>query len=192
MYKYGEEISYDFNLLKVEDYNDLQPFTCGNTKLDSHIHNNVIQNGEIVDEDGLYYVFRDLSTGKIIAVVSLAASGIIFEATNYMHILPAIKIDVLAVDKAYQKMHYDVSSELAQDPDEHYYFSDDIMGTILQHCRNIAEQTLLANFIVLYADKKAYRYYVRNGFLDYSEFMVKEHNQEINENIPMYMNIMEN
>lgn len=36
MYKYGEEISYDFNLLKVEDYDDLQLFTCGNSKLDAH------------------------------------------------------------------------------------------------------------------------------------------------------------
>lgn len=189
MYKYGEEISYDFNLLKVEDYSDLQPFTCGNEKLDSHIHNDVIKNGEIVDEDGLYFVFRDLSLGKIIAVVSLATSGIVFELTNYMHVLPAIKIDVLAVDKDYQKMHYDIASENAQDSNEHYYFSDDIMGTILQHCRDVSDQKVLANFIILYADQKAYRYYERNGFSDYSEFMVKEKNQEINENIPMYMRL---
>lgn len=189
MSRYGEEISYDFNLLKVEDYDDLQPFTCGNEKLDLHIHRDIIKEGQIVDEDGLYFVCRDLSTHKIIAVASLATSGIIYEATNYMHILPAIKIDVLAVDKEYQKMHYDALSELAQDADEHYYFSDDIMGTILQHCREISEEKALANFIVLYADKKAYRYYQRNGFLDYKEFMVKEHNQEINENIPMYMRL---
>lgn len=61
MNRYGEEISYDFNLLKVEDYNSLQPFICGNEKLDAHIHNEIIKNGEIVDEDGLYFVFRDLS-----------------------------------------------------------------------------------------------------------------------------------
>ena len=73
MYKYGEEISYDFKLLKVEDYEDLQPFTCGNEKLDSHIHEHLIENNEIVDEDGLYFVFRDLGNNKIIAVVSLAS-----------------------------------------------------------------------------------------------------------------------
>ena len=39
MYKYGEEISFSFILLKVEDYEDLQPFTCGNQKLDNHMHN---------------------------------------------------------------------------------------------------------------------------------------------------------
>ena len=48
MYKYGEEISFSFNLLKVEDYEDLQPFTCGNQKLDNHIHNDIIWNNEII------------------------------------------------------------------------------------------------------------------------------------------------
>ena len=103
MNRYGEEISYDFKLLKVEDYTDLQPFACGNEKLDGHIHNGIIQNSKIIDEDGLYFVFRDRSSNKIIAVVSLATSGIVFEQTNYMHVLPAIKIDVLAVDVNYQR-----------------------------------------------------------------------------------------
>lgn len=76
-----------------------------------------------------------------------------------------------------------------QNRDEHYYFSDDIMGTILEHCRNISEEGALARYIVLYADKDAYRYYERNGFQDYSEFMIKENNQEIMKNIPMYMQL---
>ena len=65
MYKYGEEISFSFILLKVEDYEDLQPFTCGNQKLDNHIHNDIIWNNEIIDNDGLYFVFRDENTNKI-------------------------------------------------------------------------------------------------------------------------------
>lgn len=187
MYKYGEEISFSFNLLKVEDYEDLQPFTCGNQKLDNHIHNDIIWNNEIIDNDGLYFVFRDENTNKIIAIVSLATSGIVFEQTNYMHILPAIKIDVLAVDSKYQKIHYSKESEMSKNPDDHYYFSDEIMGEIIKHCRNIAETEALAWYIVLYADRNAYRYYQRNGFYDFNDFMVKENNQEINENIPMYM-----
>lgn len=189
MRRYGEEISFDFKLLKVEDYADLQPFVCGNKRLDEHIHKGIIKNGEIIDEDGLYFVFRDKSTSKIIAVVSLATSGIVFEQTNYMHVLPAIKIDVLAVDVNYQKMHYNAESEESPEPNEHYYFSDDIMGEIIAHCREIDENMALADFIVLYADAKAYRYYERNGFLDFEEFMVKEKNQEINKNIPMYMKL---
>lgn len=44
-------------------------------------------------------------------------------------------------------------------------------------------------YIVLYADRNAYRYYERNGFQDYTEFMVRENNQEINENIPMFLKL---
>ena len=140
MYKYGEEVSYSFDLLKVEDYDDLQLFTCGNKKQDNHIHNDVIKNNEIVDEDGLYFVCKDKNTKKIIAVVSLATSGITYQVGNYMHVFPAVKIDVLAVDEAYQKMHYDEESEKAAHRNDHYYFSDDIMGTLICHCRGINEQ----------------------------------------------------
>ena len=46
MSKYGEEVSFEFGLLRVEDYENLQPFTCGNIKLDNHIHNDIIKNNE--------------------------------------------------------------------------------------------------------------------------------------------------
>ena len=189
MYKYGEEISYDFNLLEVGDYDNLQLFTCGNERLDNHIRHDVIKNSIVLNEDGLYFKFTDLDTNKIIGIVSLASSGIIYKVSNYTHVLPAIKIDVLAVDEQYQKMHYNVESELAKDHNDHYYFSDDIIGNVISHCREISEKQALADYIVLYADKKAYRYYERNGFLDYSEYMVKENNQEISKNIPMYMEL---
>lgn len=189
MYRYGEEISYKFELLKTGDYNNLQSFECGNGRLDNHIKSNVIKNNEIVDEDGLYFKFTDLITQKIIGVVSLASSGIIYKVSNYTHVLPAIKIDVLAVDKDYQKLHYDFASKNDPNPDNHYYFSDDVIGTTIKHCRDISENYALVNYIVLYADKKAYRYYERNGFENYTEYMVKENNQEINKNIPMYLKL---
>lgn len=63
------------------------------------------------------------------------------------------------------------------------------MGTVLSHSRKIAEEKALAQYVVLYADKNAYRFYIRNGFSDYSEFMIKEKNQEISENCPMYIQL---
>ncbi len=124
-------------------------------KTGRHIHTGIIQHGEIVDEDGLYFVFRDVDTEKIIGVASLAASGIIFEQTNFMHVLPAVKIDVLAVDVDYQKMHYDRASEASDPPEDHYYFSDEIMGEIVRHCRALSETKALAEFIVLLCRCKA-------------------------------------
>ena len=60
---------------------------------------------------------------------------------------------------------------------------------VISHCRDISEKYALVDYIVLYADKKAYRYYERNNFSDYTEFMVSENNQEIVENIPMYLKL---
>lgn len=188
-YNYGEEISYDYHLIKPGDYVALQAFSCGNEKLDKFIHDELIVNGEVNTEDGLPFKVEDTSTRKIIGVVSLAASGIIFKVNNYTHVLPSIKIDVFAIDKAYQKLHYDEYSKSSELPDEHYYFSDDVMGTFIKHCRDIAEEKAIAHYIVLYADKKAKRFYTRNLFNEFSEFMVKEKNMEIEANDPMYMKI---
>jgi hypothetical protein len=53
----------------------------------------------------------------------------------------------------------------------------------------MSEEFLLINYILLYADRKAYRFYERNGFLKFESYMEKENNMEINENIPMYMKL---
>ncbi len=188
-YKYGKEISYDYHLIKPGDYNALQAFSCNNINLDRYIHNELIIGDEINTDSGLPFKVEDTATRKIIGVVSLAASGIIFKVDNHTQVLPSIKIDVFAIDKKYQKLHYDLESEQSNIPDEHYYFSDDVMGTFIKHCRNISEQQAVAHYIVLYADKKAKRFYTRNLFSDFSEFMIKEKNMEIEANDPMYMEI---
>ena len=51
------------------------------------------------------------------------------------------------------------------------------------------ENYALANYIVVYADKAAYRYYERNGFCDFSKYMKEERNMEISKNIPMYLDL---
>lgn len=188
-YKYGEEISYDYQLIKPEDEVALQAFSCGNKQLDYFIHNELIIDEQVDTKDGLPFKVINTENGEIIGVVSLAASGIIFQVDNYMNVLPAIKIDIFAIDKKYQKLHYDYYSEQSQDPNDHYYFSDDIMGTFIRHCRDISNEKAIAHYIVLYADKKVKRFYVRNMFSDFDSFMVKEQNMLINANDPMYMKL---
>ena len=187
MYKFGEDISYAYELLKADDFENLQLFQCGNRQLDNHIKNAVIKNGAIVDEDGIYFKFIDLFTNKIIAVMSLATSGIVKKIDPYLHVLPALKVDVLAVDVNYQKLHYNQESLDSSDPSDHYYFSDEIISTAVKLGYEIIEKYAMIDYVVVYADKKAYRYYQRNGFHDFENFMVKENNMEIRENIPMYL-----
>lgn len=186
-YLYGEEVEYEYNLIQPEDVTKLQAFSCDNKRLDYYIHNELIQ-GNIVDtEDGLPFKVIDLKTDDIITVFSLATSGIIWKMDNYTHVLPAIKIDIFATDINYQKMHIDSASKESVNPDEHFYLSDSIMCDVIRHCRDISENKATAKYIVLYADKKARRFYERNMFSDFSEFMEKENNMEINKNDPMYM-----
>ena len=188
-YKYGEEVEYEFVLLKDCDGHKLKKFDCGNVKLNSFIQNDIIQENAVVNEDGLMFKAEDKKTGDIVAIVSLAASGVIFNQTNYLKLLPAIKIDVFAVDVKYQKMHYNEESANDSNPDNHFYLSDSIMGDVISHCNVISEGFVLVDYILLYADKKAYRFYERNFFLKFEPYMQEEKNIEINKNIPMYMKL---
>lgn len=188
-YNYGEEIPYDYSLIEPSDYEALQRFDCGNEKLNHYIHDEIIVDGSINNEDGLLYKVIDLNSKGIIGVVSLAASGILMTMSNYTKILPGIKIDIFAIDKEYQKLHYDEESQNSKKSNSHYYFSDDIMGIFIRRCGEISQKYAHAKYITLYADKKAYRFYERNFFKDFTQFMERERNMEINENIPMYMTL---
>ena len=188
-YTYGEEVEYELKLLKDSDRCKLKKFNCGNTKLDRYIQEEIIPSSGVNNEDGLIFKTEDKKNHNIIAIISLAANGIVFKQTNYMKILPAIKIDVFAVDLKYQKMHFNEESENDSNPENHFYLSDSIMCEVINHCNVISENHALVNYILLYADKKAYRFYERNKFLKFEKFMEKENNMEINKNIPMYMKL---
>lgn len=189
-YNYAEEVSYSFEMLKSEDYEKLQAFSCGNDALDRFIHEDVIikntRGFEVKSEDGLHFKIENTESKEIIGFVSLATSGIVNIVGHYMCTLPAVKIDVFAIDTRYQKMHYNEESKRNGNPDEHYYFSDEVMGATISHIWGINDNYALVNYVFLYADKEAKRFYRRNGFKDFGEYMLKENNQEINENTPMY------
>ena len=188
-YMYGDEVDYTYDLIKPEDFDKLQAFSCGNVKLDRYIHNELISDGIVDTEDGLPFKVWDVHTGDIFAVFSLASSGIVWKVDCYTHVVPALKIDILAMDVRYQKMHMDRFSKENPNPDEHYYLSDAVMCEIIKHCRDIAENKAAAQYIILYADKKAKRFYERNMFSDFIEYMEKESNMEIAKNDPMYMKL---
>lgn len=180
--RYGKDIDYsDLIIIRPEDKEKLQAFYCGNRILDNYIHNEIFEEN---NPQGLHFMVKNNDNNDIIAFVSLATSGIVFENGVHVEVLPSIKIDVIAVDKKYQKMPYYEDMD-----DDHCYLSDIIMSSVIRHIRKIDEEYALVDYIVLYADKCAERYYERNGFGHYSEFMKKENKMEINDNIPMYMEL---
>ena len=163
---YGEDIAYECDLLKPEDANALRVFSCGNKNLDYFFHNEILNNNSVYVEDGLPYKFYNKETGEIYAIASLAASCIIIHMDGYVKILPAIKIDVFAVDVKYQKLHLNEESRASDEPSEHFYFADKIMCDVVLKCRSINDNEITARYILLYADKKALRFYQRNSFGD--------------------------
>ena len=71
--------------------------------------------------------------------------------------------------------------------DEKVYATDDVGEAYKIAMENSVDVFLLD--IILYADKKARRFYERNMFSDFTEFMEKENNMEIAKNDPMYMEL---
>ena len=83
----------------------------------------------------------------------------------------------------------DKESYCEKNPDEHRYLSDSIMCDVICRCEQISQEYATVQYIILYADKKAIRFYERNLFNPFSEFMKKENNMEIAKNDPMYMQL---
>ncbi len=184
--QYGEQIDYAIDLLTYEDKDKIINFECGKAPLDKYITQDIFSDGVLHCEDGLHYKVFDKDSGEIIGFVSLAASGLFYEVDNYSHMLPAVKIDVFAIDKKYQKLHIDEESEKS---DDHFYFSDAIMNDFIGKIIRLSEEQLLVQFIILYADVDAHRFYIRNGYNDFNKFMRPEKNMEIEKNIPMFYRI---
>lgn len=63
------------------------------------------------------------------------------------------------------------------------------MAKVIRHCVEISEKSILVNFILLYANREKIRFYERNGFLEFEEYMEKENKAETNANLPMYMKL---
>ena len=135
-----------------------------------------------------------IPSGKFVLLNRVNANGessiqLRFHMDGYVKILPAIKIDVFAVDVKYQKLHLNEESRASDEPSEHFYFADKIMCDVVLKCRSINDNEITARYILLYADKKALRFYQRNSFGDFSDYMEREHNMETDANIPMYMEL---
>lgn len=187
IFEYGEDIEYSIGVLEYSDKSDIQEFDCGNEIINSYIRAEIFGETELLLTDGLHFKVCISGTNKIIGFFSLASSGIVHKMDNYLHMIPAIKIDVFAIDKNYQKIHFNKESKQSINNGEHYYFSDQILMEVVRHCREIDTKFALVDYIVLYAAKNAVHFYERNFFGSLEPYMLNEQNMEINSNIPMCM-----
>lgn len=186
---YGEEIDFSIKLLKFKDKKLIQKFDCGNDSLNSYIKLEIFDEDSLNTDDGLHFKVVNNTTKDIIGFFSLAASGVYEKCDNYIKVHPAIKIDVFAIDKRFQKLHFDKNSEQSTLDTDKFYFSDLILTEVVKKIRYINENHASVDFIILYSAKNKVHFYKRNLFLEFTEYMKNEFNTEISNNIPMYMEL---
>ncbi len=186
---YGKDVKFKIGLLKFEDKETIQSFSCDNDVLDRYIKNEIFDEASLNTSDGLHFKVYINDTKEIIGFFSLASSGITVQQENYSRTLSAVRIDVFAIDTKYQRLHWDEDSKNSVNPDEHLYFSDMIMAEVLKHCRDVDSSKMLIDYVILYAAKSKLRFYERNLFKSFNDFMIPDKNMEVNNSIPMYMAI---
>ncbi|MFU0827853.1 MAG: hypothetical protein ACFWTJ_10045 [Lachnoclostridium sp.] len=176
-YKYGNEISYDIIKLGKNNYTLLKDFDCGSETLNNYFREECENDDSVVT-----YLFVDKKLNKLIGCVSLACSGIMYEVGKYVNTFPAIEIKYFAVRSCYQDLLYEASED-----SEHYYFSDELLSSIIFKCCDISQNIIGASYLILYSVKDAVHFYRRNKFIEYNEYMKKNKNQEITDCYPMFL-----
>lgn len=162
MPNYGDEINYTVAVMSPDDDELLGDFDCGNEIMNDYF-NSKCKN----DTDCVTYIFKQDDTNKIIGFASLCCSSIKYEYQKVSQSLPSIEIKYFAILAELQKLVYDTK-------DKHFYFSDMMLVEVIKICRNISDNIIGAQYILLYSVPNALKFYKRNGFENYSEYMIKD------------------
>lgn len=177
MHKYGQEINYRIERLSPDNSRLLGDFSCGNEAIDDYLHEQALE-----DTKNVCYICIDEDRNSVAGFAALSCSGIQYVVDQRRETLPAIQISYFAVANDIQRLVFD-------ETDEHFYFSDMLFAEILQKCREITEEYIGAEYVILYSVPTAKHFYERNFFKDYSEFMQSDHYQYLNDCVPMYMQL---
>lgn len=154
-------------------------FTCGKSEIDKYFHESAGR-----DPQNVCYVYRNKSNGDIVGLATLCCSGIIMNDPVLVQLVPAIKIDYFAVSVDYQDLMFPGS-----EPGEHFHFSDAFFSELLLCAANISQDTVGANFVILYAVEDAVYFYKRNLFNEFKEYMKREQYRYLDGCVPMFMRL---
>lgn len=170
-----------YSLADSTDLKDIS-FHCGNEYIDSYYEKNKI----LSDDDAVTYCFwADESKKALVGIASLSCSGIIIRYNDQFHITPAIEIKVFAVDERYQHVKF---PDDEADDEEFQNWSDYCLLYLLEIVDNI-RALCGASHLVLYSVPSAVKFYRRHRFLPFVEAMTQPSNYEVDECIPMFLNL---
>lgn len=177
-YNYGNEIPYEIVKLTPKHYDSLEHFDCEHDVINNYFKKECKKDYSVVT-----CLFINPTNNEILGCASIQCSGIRHEVDlNYVKTHPAIEIKYFAVLNKYQKLLYSDDID-----DEHYYFSDDLLGFLISKCLEFSKNVIGADFIILYSVPNKVHFYERNHFKKYDEFMSRDNNQEISDCSPMFL-----
>lgn len=173
-YDYGREVKYDILKESSIDISLIEDFSCGNEQIDIEIKNRII--------NGISEYVVDTESNKLIAYINYEASGLFLKHQKEQITKSALKINLFALDEEYQHLVYD-------EYDEDFKLSDKVFCDFLKRFRDISDNTLFFEYIILYSVPKAVSFYQRNGFKSFVEYMDKEKYRFLDGCTPMYIEI---
>lgn len=177
--EYGDEVQYEMKKLSPDDEESLGDFNCGNNEIDDYLKNRRKREEAF---GAVTYIYKERRTEKVIAFASISCSGIRYEYQNVIQTIPAIEVRYFAVLNELHKMVFDKT-------DKHFYLSDKLFCDLIGKCREISVNHIGADYMILYAVPDAVRFYKRNAFKDYIEYMASDKNRYLEGCTPMYADL---
>lgn len=176
----GRDINFKLVEYSSKYYDTVKKFKCGNSVIDDYIVN------KAKDDIGtVTYLVINADIPEVIGFISLSCSGIKHNfcadsGYSVSETKAAIEIKYFAIASKFHKLLYD-------DSDEHFYFSDMVFCEALKKCRYISENIIGAEYIMLYSVDTAKRFYKRNLFETFTEYMSRDNINFLEGCTPMYI-----
>lgn len=174
---YGENVKLSTGKrLSENDIEFVQSFDCGN-----EIINNYLKEHAYNDSKSTTSLIYDLSNNHVVSYYSLNCSGFVINSNSHIIIYPAVEIKMFAVDENYK--HILFSSE------DNFTLSDYIFSNVISKIYDFTEEYCGADKVILYSVPRAEKFYRKNGFKRFQDFMLQSESKFIDGCIPMYMNL---
>ena len=164
-------LNYHFALLNRDNMHLASQFDCGNKAI-----NRVLKDYAYKADDMVTYLFIDSDNDHLIGFASLSCSAICIEEGVFHQALPAIEVRYFALANEYQKIRV---IDLDDNEDDPYYISDEIFSQVIAIIREISQQSVGAQYMILYSVPDARSFYDKFHMKPFEEF-VFEHVWEQN------------
>ncbi len=173
-----ESVNYELVALTAEHSDLIGSFCCGNEVIDDFLKYKSWGN----EESGITYLFLS-DNNDVLAFMTLSCSSLVYKDSSVRQSFPAIEIRYFAVAKKYQKF------PMLEDDGEIFYLSDQILCDAIAFCKKISEETIGADYILLYSVDYAVKFYKRNSFKPLAEYFAHDKKRYLDGCTPMYMDL---